>query len=434
MKKILAFILTLLFVVSTFSVFTVSAATVEMENYFTDVVVNSWYEDGVLYCYKYGYMSGVGEAVFNPNGNCTRAMFATVLYNISMATDTYSKMSFKDVPLNTWYSNPVEWAYKNEYTYGVAEGYFGPNNNLSRQELVTLLYRYHLANNEDVTVTGNVTLFKDAASVSDWAEESLNWAIGEGIISGFEDSTLRPKGLVTRAQLASILKRYLEVYGIDWVNETIQEKRTCTTDGVSVFYDSTGNLSKTVVYKAWHKFLKDKVVQKYDCVYGEKTRYICSICGETKTELTRKGTGKHNWNNGKVTEEPTVYYDGEKLFTCKTCGGTYTKIIPKLIVSKDMVKNWYSELAIDGDNRYTLLYPVLMTIKSDGQVIIRQAGNTFKFTCQYYGSKNNFDYYYVMDKDGNIYYILTYDNAYFDSSLTDGDGVSIYFSDFDSFT
>ena len=432
MKKTLSLLLLVILLLSSLSSFALLADGDDagINNNFSDVPGGSWYESGVLYCYKYGYMVGMGDAIFNPDGKCTRAMFATVLYNISSASDTYETISFLDVPADTWYSNPVEWAFQNEYTYGVAEGYFAPNNVLSRQELVTLLYRYHIKKYGSAEITGDLSAFSDSSSVSDWATDAMGWSVGEGIISGFEDASLRPRGEVTRAQLASILKRYLAVYGIKWVEEETVAVRSCTEDGVSVFYSEGREFSKTVTYKAWHNYRVEEITQKYDCIYGEKARFKCVDCGESKVDVSRAGTGKHNWDSGKVITAPTLKTGGETLYTCSECGGTFTKKVPALSVSRELVGNWYSNQIMTDDNAYhNLTHPISASIVSTGRLTCVQSGGTYNYDLKYYSSDSSSDYYRVIIVgDGTAEFILAHNRTKNSFLLVDNYGVAFVFN------
>ena len=184
---------------------------------FKDVPYGKWYTNGVLYCYRNGYMSGTSATTFAPNSSFTRAMFVTVLAKIDKAnTDTYDGSSFNDVPVGKWYSKPIQWAFKNGYASGLGGGKFGPNNPVTREQLAQFLYNY--TQKKRYSTTGSVSLdgFPDGNKVSNYAKNAAAWAVGNGLISGVKVGNtvyLQPKGTATRAQVALIVKNYVDLIG-----------------------------------------------------------------------------------------------------------------------------------------------------------------------------------------------------------------------------
>ena len=158
---------------------------------FTDVAVNAWYYDAVSYAYTNGLMDGVSATAFNPDGNMTRAMVWAILARVDGETVTGSD----------WVSEARAWAMAEEVSDGTE-----PNAFVTREQLVTMLWRYA----GEPAVSGGLSSWRDAASVSDWAQDAMVWALDEGIITGVTAVTLDPQGTATRAQCAAILMRYAE--------------------------------------------------------------------------------------------------------------------------------------------------------------------------------------------------------------------------------
>ena len=176
-----------------------------------DIPDGKWYTTGVLYCYENGLMTGTGTDTFSPDGTFTRAMFVTVLSKIDKAdTSTYTGTSFSDVKTGQWYSKPIEWAFKNGYTSGLGDGTFGVNNPVTREQLAVFLYNYTVK--KGIKIKGAVSLsgYTDAGRVSSWAKNAVKWAVGNGLISGTSETTLSPGASATRAQIALIVKNYVE--------------------------------------------------------------------------------------------------------------------------------------------------------------------------------------------------------------------------------
>ena len=108
-----------------------------------------------------------------------------------------------------WYAQAVNWAASVGVVNGFDDGTFQPNAAITREQMAAILRNYAAYKGLDVSASGSLSTFTDAASVSDWAKESVEWAVGSGLIGGYEDSTLRPQGTTTRAEVASVLQRAL---------------------------------------------------------------------------------------------------------------------------------------------------------------------------------------------------------------------------------
>ena len=158
---------------------------------FTDVAANSWYYDAVVYVYNNGLMDGVSNTLFNPDGEMTRAMVWAILARIDGETITGSN----------WVSEAQSWAVAS----GVSDG-TDANGAVTREQLVTMLWRFAGEPETDATLSA----WSDAASVSDWAEAAMAWAVDEGVITGVGASTIDPMGGATRAQCATILMRSID--------------------------------------------------------------------------------------------------------------------------------------------------------------------------------------------------------------------------------
>ena len=158
---------------------------------FYDVTARDWYYDAVAYVYGKGLMDGVDVGVFAPNGTLTRAMVWTIIARAEGVDTTGGA---------TWYAKAQEWV----TAKGISDGE-NPNAAITRQELVTMLYR--LAG--EPAVSGTITA-PDAASVSSWATDAMTWAMNIGLVEGDENGAVTPTATATRAQAAALIMRYLE--------------------------------------------------------------------------------------------------------------------------------------------------------------------------------------------------------------------------------
>ena len=165
-----------------------------------------WAHKGIDYCVRNRLMSGVGAGTFSPDTACTRAQIVKILYNLSGNQTDYSYyyLPFTDVAPGAWYYNAVAWAYCNDVTSGTSATTFTPNAAITRQQLVTFLYRYTVKYAPEFT--GNaapISAFPDAGSVANWAYAAMSWAVGNGLIQGNAHDNgldyLDPNGSATRA-------------------------------------------------------------------------------------------------------------------------------------------------------------------------------------------------------------------------------------------
>ncbi len=157
-------------------------------------------------------MIGVSKDEFAPNAQMTRAQLVTILYRMAGSPQVSQAASFDDVPGNAWYANAVAWAVENGITKGVSAQKFQPSVPVTREQMVTFFARFAALNGENVKVEGDLSAFTDGASVSKYARESMIWAVKTGLIAGMGDGTISPKGSATRAQGATVLMRFCQLY------------------------------------------------------------------------------------------------------------------------------------------------------------------------------------------------------------------------------
>lgn len=172
---------------------------------FTDVNTSLWYHKAVDYAINNSLMSGVGENTFSPNANLSRAMLAQILYNLAGRPAAAGASDFNDVAEGMWYTNAIAWAAENGVVSGLGNGKFGPNDNITREQLAVMLYRYA----GSPAAGGSLDGFADAGKVSGYAQNGLVWATSNGVMSGKGGGMLDPQGLATRAEVAQMLYNYL---------------------------------------------------------------------------------------------------------------------------------------------------------------------------------------------------------------------------------
>ncbi|MCD7902495.1 MAG: S-layer homology domain-containing protein, partial [Oscillospiraceae bacterium] len=177
---------------------------------FEDVQEGSWYYEDVDYVSSAGLMAGTSEDTFSPELAVTRGMFVTVLHRMEDEPEAEAA-AFEDVDAEAYYAAAVAWAAENGIVTGYSDVMFGPTDTITREQAVTILYRYAIYKGLDaVTTEENLGTFSDEADISDWAIAAVNWAVGEGIVEGMTSNRFEPATLTTRAHVATLLHRYLD--------------------------------------------------------------------------------------------------------------------------------------------------------------------------------------------------------------------------------
>ena len=180
---------------------------------FGDLTATAWYHDGVHYCLENGLMQGVSATSFLPNGSTTRAQLVTVLWRLEGSPETTSAVSFGDVADGAWYAKAVRWAAGSGVVKGYDSEHFGPDDAVTREQMVTILYRYAQYKGADVSVgeDTNILSFADAMTVSEYAIPAMQWACGSGLVTGIArdgEMILAPKDTTTRVQMATLMMRF----------------------------------------------------------------------------------------------------------------------------------------------------------------------------------------------------------------------------------
>ena len=177
---------------------------------FIDVDTGAWYHEAVDYALSNGLMNGVGDGRFDPAGTTTRAMIVTILYRLEGEPSVETENPFVDVLNGIWYTDPIIWAAENGIVNGYGDGVFAPMDNITREQLATMLYRYAEYKGYNVKKSADLSVFADARDVSSWALAAMRWANAEGLINGKTPTALAPRDNAKRAEAAAILMRFIE--------------------------------------------------------------------------------------------------------------------------------------------------------------------------------------------------------------------------------
>ena len=180
---------------------------------FVDVAKTSWYYGNIKYVWQHDIMNGVSDTKFAPETSMTRAMFVTVLYRLegSPSVEGLATPPFTDIGASnySWAYNAIVWAYNTGVTKGTSATTFAPGAAITRQEIVTMLYRYA----GSPAVSGSL-IFGDSSVVSSWARSAVQWANSIGIITGYPNGNFGPVDATTRGQMAAIVHRYMQLTSV----------------------------------------------------------------------------------------------------------------------------------------------------------------------------------------------------------------------------
>ena len=182
------------------------------ENPFTDVSEKDWFFDDVLFVYDYGLMVGTGKTLFSPHETVTRGMMATILWRMEGSPIPKGKNRFTDVEAGKRYADAITWTAENGIFADYDKDRFKPDDPITREQLAAIFYRYADYKGYDLTVKGNLDKFKDADKITDYAKTAMQWAVGSDLVKGKSGNLLDPQGTATRAEIATMLHRFIEKY------------------------------------------------------------------------------------------------------------------------------------------------------------------------------------------------------------------------------
>lgn len=170
-------------------------------------VKDHWAKSSIEWAYAKGYFKGTSPTKFSPDSPVNRGMLVTVLYRME-GSPTVGTSNFTDVKANDYFASAVAWAQRTGVVNGMGNNTFKPYNNITREQLATMLYRYARYKQMNTSAQGNLSKFKDVSDISDYAGSAISWAVGSGIINGITSVKLSPKGTATRAQSAVMLQKF----------------------------------------------------------------------------------------------------------------------------------------------------------------------------------------------------------------------------------
>ena len=176
---------------------------------FTDTEPDWFYSDALDYCYENGIINGLTASTFGPTATLNRAQLVTMLYRHAGSPAVEGENTFADVPEGQFYTEAVAWASANGIVNGYEDGSFRPGNQITRQEIVTMLYRYVVRLGKDNGQRSELAGFTDLDQLMGYAREPMQWAVANGVINGLSETVLGPQQSANRAQTVTILYRII---------------------------------------------------------------------------------------------------------------------------------------------------------------------------------------------------------------------------------
>lgn len=179
---------------------------------YEDVSESDWFYDGVYYNYAAKTMTGKDDTHFAPLENLARAQFAVIIHRMNGKPEVEYKKIFPDVADNVWYTEAILWASDAEVVTGYTDtGLFGPADNITREQMAVMMYRYAKYHGYDTGNMAEFSEFEDASSVSSFAVDAMKWAVGNGIITGkYNGTRIDPQGKALRGECALIIQRFIQ--------------------------------------------------------------------------------------------------------------------------------------------------------------------------------------------------------------------------------
>lgn len=383
MKKRLSILIAVCILAAGMTALPLSAGSNETKAY-TDLDAQAWYYPGVAYMVTNGLMVGMSDASFEPETKLTRAMFVATLSRLSQEKPTEdAAVPFDDVPEDQWYYDHICWAYQNKVVAGLSSETFAPEENITREQMCLIMVNfaehmgYELPSDGYMNIMNSFTVFSDEDEISEWASEAVEICATAGIVSGMGNGYFLPQGWTTRAQVCSMLRRFVRATTTK-VDEGVADDtaKTCTytyTDKFSAYATRTDALND--------KGLVTKSEYTDDILFKSTTLYTYDEEGRCMSENYQDSTGDaytavHTYSEAGELISTSLSFDACQLIL--DAEGEMIGISFKL--SDDGHLECYLEFYSDGSVKYEKLTDTsLETVQT---FAYDEAGRVVKITYQ----------------------------------------------------
>lgn len=190
-----------------------SGSSSDPKNPFKDIKSSDWFFEAAMYGYLNGIIKGTSDTTFDPDSTVNLAMIQTLLYQLEKEPSVTYDSSFSFLGNGKWYANAFIWSIKSGITIKAGLGATLPEDKITREGIVTLLYLFAKYKGYEVNASADLNIYADSSKVSDWAGTAMKWAVAEGLIKGTGSSQLEPSDTATRAEVIQLIYRFIEKYG-----------------------------------------------------------------------------------------------------------------------------------------------------------------------------------------------------------------------------
>ena len=377
---------------------------------FADVKKKDWFYDSVSYVYENGMMSGTSATRFAPNENLTRAMFVTILGRLDGVKVNHKVATvFTDVKKGQYYTGYVKWGNDNGIVNGTTKTTFGPDENITREQMCALMVRYAKYAGVELKAVNKSVTFKDAAKISGYAKAAVKTCQRAGLVSGeaIEGGyNFRPTGNATRAEAAAIFERFDKTVKAQakcphTVKEQIIDRAaTCGRDGLAHIKctECGETLINNIALAAHGRHTPAEevtVVTAPTCGESGIGKKVCSVCGkDAETGIVIPATGNHTPAEEVTTLIPaTCGKDGVGVIKCTVCPATLESGVPLAATGEHLSFTETVEKEMkalqDGLKRYTCDEPTCdysytEVIPATKKIKILAVGNSFSINAMEY--------------------------------------------------
>ena len=361
-KKWCCFLLSLCMILALFPAMTSPVNAANASAKYKDVVQTAWYVPYIDYVVEHGLMTGNSSTSFAPNGTVTRAQYIQTLYALAKKPSVKETTKFTDLKKGAYYIDAVSWAAENKVTGGMTPTTFGPNIAITREQAATFFYAYAkqiagLSPKE----SKDLSTYPDNNAVSAFAVMSMKWAVGAQLISGYKQKNsvlLYPRGILTRAQLATMLKAFDEYLK----NNAEGLKKPDNPTEVDEYYWSNSKVMDVVKVKESKDTLTDKQAVSLLENRGFDDYIVISDCtmeGEIidEAEIEKTSSAKHpmyeTYYTSKTGEIWTIFIINGKVYANPVSFNLESDLGAQLLLSEDDMLTSYD----DTSNQYYVTKP-----------------------------------------------------------------------------
>lgn len=305
---------------------------------FQDVNQGDWYYNPVTWISERHVMNGLNTIRFGPGENLARAQLAVVLYRMVGEEASAGGKDFPDVPRDIWYGKAVRWASAKGIVSGYSHnGHYGSNDNITREQLAAMLYRFAGYKELDISIRGSTDAFSDADRVSNYAKDAISWTIGTGIIKGKKDR-IDPGGNANRAEIAQMVHNFVHYYQGSFALKTWVNYK-------EVHHEAKGHYETVITEpERWKTEIKSSWLRCRSCGYATEKIEADDPDRENKAQASTEEISEHCFESIRDDDSNTYCAATEVLYDYKR---VYYPAVTKQVWVEDQ-KAWTEKVPVPG--------------------------------------------------------------------------------------